>query len=944
MPLRIYPQIVMTISQLCLMALVANTVLRAEEPIDFGKQVAPILNKNCSACHNSKKPEGGLVLESFATLMKGGDSGPAVVAKSLESGELLSRIMATDDTVMPPDKNAVGAKRLTPEEIAIVKSWIAAGAPAPTVEAPMAIQWRDIGTLSPIYASDISADNRYLAYGLGNTVVMIENPLSSAPTRHRLLDANLKLNDQPLQASHLDLVQSLAFSPDSQRLATGGYRSVKIWKRQTESTQVAGLPADAEPVALSLTQSRVAVVRANDVQVYACDTNQLICTIRGHAQPVTLAAFSPDEQVLFTTDSSGLLLRSDLSLGHPPELQFTKTATASQIMLVARDATELTHLTAPTRDQIIGLRGDGKLYTAQRIQSDEMPPVPFASTDLFKVVEGAVAIATLPTIDVGPRIAVARGGAVEVLTTSNAQVIKRWEQGAVVQSLALSHDGQRLAVSSVDGVVKIWNIADGALIATSQGDYQNTHRLEVAQRNTARQKSLVDLLAARVPELQKEVDKEAESQKKVQEARTKAAEAVAAKVKEVEMANSAVAMTQQGIEDSKKAIEEANKRIETLTAEMATKKKAVEEMEKKQKEAEAELAKHDQALATATDGLERAKARVPEQTKLVEAEKQVLTAAEQQLDALKKQPAAPIVAMTFGLKDSLLATASSDNQINLVDTTSGRSIANLKAKGAKVPRLWVANQQLVARDGDQYSTWDISLRWQLERTLGDANQLMFSDRITSLDFSPDGKQLAIGSGPPSRFGDVKIYDVDNGQLLRDLGEVHSDTVFGVRFSPNGRQLATCGADKLCKLFQVDSGQLIKSFEGHTHHVLAVAWQDNGQRLATASADNTVKTWNVESGERLQSIEGFGKEVSAIEFLAQTDQIATASVDGQTRIHNSSNKQVVRGFGDTKTPLYALAVTSDAQHIVAAGQNGTIWVWKAADGQQVQAYAPQPEAK
>ncbi len=110
--------------------------------------------------------------------------------------------------------------------------------------------------------------------------------------------------------------------------------------------------------------------------------------------------------------------------------------------------------------------------------------------------------------------------------------------------------------------------------------------------------------------------------------------------------------------------------------------------------------------------------------------------------------------------------------------------------------------------------------WQRDRSRFAAERSC--DRLA---FSPDGQTLAIGSGPASRFGDVKLFKIADGALLRDLGEVHSDTVLDMAFSPDGTQLATCGADKLVRIFDVTSGKQRLSLEGHTHHVLAVAWQE-----------------------------------------------------------------------------------------------------------------------
>jgi WD40 repeat protein len=293
--------------------------------------------------------------------------------------------------------------------------------------------------------------------------------------------------------------------------------------------------------------------------------------------------------------------------------------------------------------------------------------------------------------------------------------------------------------------------------------------------------------------------------------------------------------------------------------------------------------------------------------------------------------------LAFDATGTTVVAAGADNSVSLFDATSGKAIAKLAQSPVAIQSMVVsADLKLIAGDGNQWFSWNIGLPWSLERTLGspllnDPASNMFSDRITALDFSPDGKSLAIGSGPPSRFGDVKIIALATGEVQRDLGEAHSDTVLGLRFSPDGRQLATCGADKLCRLYQLDSGQVVRSFEGHTHHVLGVAWQNNGQTLATASADNSVKSWNVASGERKQSIGGFTKEVTGIEFVGLTDQVVTSSVDGQARLHNASNAQQVRVFSGANTALYTVSASDDGQFITVGGQSGQVWIWKIADG-------------
>ena len=69
-------------------------------------------------------------------------------------------------------------------------------------------------------------------------------------------------------------------------------------------------------------------------------------------------------------------------------------------------------------------------------------------------------------------------------------------------------------------------------------------------------------------------------------------------------------------------------------------------------------------------------------------------------------------------------------------------------------------------------------------------------RVLAIDFSPDGKLMATGGGEPSRSGEVKLWDLATGTLVRSLDSLHTDTVFGLRFSPDGLKLATASADQV----------------------------------------------------------------------------------------------------------------------------------------------------
>lgn len=92
-----------------------------QNSIDYFRDVRPLLESRCLGCHSGIKPKGNLRLESRDLLLKGGDSGPAVVAEAAKS-ELIRRITSQNEDVMPPTGN-----RLTPPEVDLLTQWVRQG-------------------------------------------------------------------------------------------------------------------------------------------------------------------------------------------------------------------------------------------------------------------------------------------------------------------------------------------------------------------------------------------------------------------------------------------------------------------------------------------------------------------------------------------------------------------------------------------------------------------------------------------------------------------------------------------------------------------------------------------------------------------------------------------------------------------------------------------------
>ncbi len=92
------------------------------KPVSFEREIRPILESRCAVCHGSDSPQGGIALTGFAGLMKGGKSGPAVLAGD-PAGSLLVGLISGPKPAMPK-----AGEPLTADEIALIRRWVTEGA------------------------------------------------------------------------------------------------------------------------------------------------------------------------------------------------------------------------------------------------------------------------------------------------------------------------------------------------------------------------------------------------------------------------------------------------------------------------------------------------------------------------------------------------------------------------------------------------------------------------------------------------------------------------------------------------------------------------------------------------------------------------------------------------------------------------------------------------
>ena len=329
-------------------------------------------------------------------------------------------------------------------------------------------------------------------------------------------------------------------------------------------------------------------------------------------------------------------------------------------------------------------------------------------------------------------------------------------------------------------------------------------------------------------------------------------------------------------------------------------------------DAEKEFKKAEQMRESAAHELELADAAARKTEALVTSANSALSTAEagvtdagKRLDAAKQalaETAKPIHALAFSREDNAVVTVDDGGAVRSWSAETG------------VPFV---------------PAWKST--WTLERTIGtgDGNSPL-ADRINALRFTVDGQQLITGGGEPTRGGEIKLWRVNDGTFTREFQSVHSDSVLALDVSADGKYLASGAADRFAKVLDLNTGKVVKTFEGHTHHVLGVAWKRDGRTLLTAGADNVAKVWDAVNGERRKNIELFSKEVTAAAFIGGGDEAVLSGGDGQV-ISVKGSGEKLRSFIGATDYVYAAAAAPDGNLVVSGGADGSLRVWDGKSG-------------
>ena len=207
------------------------------------------------------------------------------------------------------------------------------------------------------------------------------------------------------------------------------------------------------------------------------------------------------------------------------------------------------------------------------------------------------------------------------------------------------------------------------------------------------------------------------------------------------------------------------------------------------------------------------------------------------------------------------------------------------------------------------------------------------DTISQIKYSPDGKLIASAGWDKT----IKLWDAENGKLI-DILKGHKDGVNSIAFSPDGQTLVSGSEDKTIKIWNViNKPKLIKTLAGHTDSIKAVAVSPDGKLIASAGYDNTIKLWLI-AGELLQTINAHKLAITSLAFTPDSKTLASASWDNTVKLWSiddaGKSSKLLHTLTGHQDGVTTISFNTDATVLASGSGDRNIKLWNTKTGELI----------
>jgi len=928
----------------------SSSEMATAAPVDFARDIHPILKQNCLPCHNTTKAKAGLNLETPQDMIRGGDTGTSLEPGNADASFVYTTAAHIEEPTMPP-KNDSKARKLTADELALLKRWIDEGAKGGAVHVPAPTKWKPLTGSQPIYSIAMGPNSRYAVFGRGSEAIVYDLVLKEKAT---------VLDDPEIEetVAHGDAVQVIAMNDDLE-IATGGFRIVKRWAPTSPvpSYFAGSLPGGEKTLAVSPDGARIAVgLPDGSIRLHESGNPAgKAIVVKDHGAAITALAFSPDGTHLLSASTDQVLRWRKVA--NPQESRERKAdfvATALALVeggkgivaasgnAVRRGGVDLFGVPptpGPEAKQAAEPAAKSAAKGEPSKDQPKSPPKPSSKSTPPAQPRPAQPKAPPPSGEKGKPRAPAKemvGGKAQAKSQPkpepSAKPAPKPEprkpdfatlagHGKPVTAIAsLSGDAGSFVSAGDDGFLVVWKtdasparkIATGGPVAAFAASPTGARLLSAPAKgaaalwNPADGKKVADLSSAAAQRAEKaSLERRLAWLKKQIPAFDKGVTDAGAQVKSTAEAATAAA---NDLVAKRAAREDALAEVRTARRVEAAAQRRVES-----------VAEGDPARKAADDALAAATKEVEEKQALFETAERDWGLAERNRTHAAYLAGKAVEDHTAAQQERAIA-GEEQKRLEKAITDLDATIAKTAGEFAVVAASFSSDGKLVA----------------LVDSTG-ALLLFAAENGHFLERAEPGEKLvSLAAAGGRRFAALTesnrlvVIDVARRwELSTTIGDGNDPDplpgrVTGLAYSPDGFSLATgCGVPSRSgelKVWSTTDGSLVaENLEAHADTITAVSFSPDSSQVATAASDHVVRIWNVRTLQREGNLEGHSGHVLAIDWRDDQRAFVSAAADQTAKVWRmpvGESIQKLEGYEKEITAV-AFAPYSDTM-LIASG--------------------------
>lgn len=288
----------------------------------------------------------------------------------------------------------------------------------------------------------------------------------------------------------------------------------------------------------------------------------------------------------------------------------------------------------------------------------------------------------------------------------------------------------------------------------------------------------------------------------------------------------------------------------------------------------------------------------------------------------------PVESISFSPDKKHLVTSSmacEDDELKIWDIDTGRIIHKLKGHTDYVAEVsYSPDGSLIASaSGDgTIRIWD-SAKNETIKVLTDTSAENGQTAFTSVLFNPKEKQVAA----TLYNGEIVVWDLYSGTVVSKM--THGNCIKSIDYSQDGKKIISGSINQDVKVWDASEGKLEMTLKGHTGIINSVKYSTDGKHIVSASEDKSIICWDAETGKIEWQTRGFDGKICCLAFSNDGRQLVATTCDWEKPIVvcDSLTGEILVAYNGLPAPANAVSCRPDGEGFATVGPDGAIYLWK-----------------